>query len=54
MGWGEDSQMSFNFDKCHSMSIGCLPSLFSYTMNSMDQVVILDGTSEEKDHLHTI
>jgi len=31
------------------MSIGHSPSLFSYMMNSTDQVVILDSTSEEKD-----
>jgi len=49
MGWGEDLQMSFSFNKCHSMSIGHSSSLFNYTMNSMDQVVILDSTSEEKD-----
>jgi len=28
MGWAEESKFSFNFDKCHSMSIGHSPSLF--------------------------
>ena len=31
------------------MSIGHSPSLFSYTMNSTDQVVILDCASEKRD-----
>ena len=31
------------------MPIGHSPSLFCYTMNSTDQVVILDSASEERD-----
>ena len=27
MGWGEDSQISFNFDQCHSMSFWPLTQL---------------------------
>ena len=41
--------MFFNFDKCHSMSIGRSPGLFSYTIESPDRVVTLATTSEERD-----
>ena len=47
--WSGQWQMFFNFDKCHSMSIGRSPGLFSYTMESPDCVVTLATTSEECD-----
>ena len=47
--WGGKLQMSFDFVKCHFMSIGCSCSLFSCVMKIPDsQVVILAGASEER------
>ena len=39
--------MSFDFVKCHFMSIGCSCSLFSCMMEFPDQVVTLASDSEE-------
>jgi len=45
----EHSLMSFNFDKCHVMTLGELDGLYNYTMKKFDYPLLLNRCNEEQD-----